>query len=310
MTLPEVSIVIPTFRRPHLLLRAASSVLRQTVSNIELIIVIDGQDSTTQAAVATLQDHRVRCLELVENQGAPSARNRGVKEARGRWIAFLDDDDEWYSTKLEKQLFIARQAANEYPIIACLLKVQAPGGAYIVPRRLPRDLEPVGDYLFVRKSFFRGEGSLTTSMLFTAKELLQKYPFQEGLKRHQEADWLLRVSNYEQIELHFVNIPLGVLHIDSQTPRVSESGDWKYSFDWVKTRRNFLTPKAYSAFLLLAVSSVAAREKDWSAFWLIFREAVNSGQAYPRLYILFLGMWFIPQTVRQFIRVKWLGRQQ
>lgn len=305
---PVITVVIPTFQRPQLLLRAAKSVLAQTFSDIELIIVIDGQGSVTHSAVSTLRDNRVRYLESPENQGAPSARNRGVKEARGHWIAFLDDDDEWYPTKLEKQLLIAKHLKERHPVVTCLLKVQARGGSYILPRRLPRASESVGDYLFVRKSLFRGEGSVATSMLFTTKELLLKYPFQKGLKRHQEADWLIRVSAYEQVELQFINEPLGILHIDSDKPRVSESGDWKYSFDWVQDCRSLLTPKAYAAFLLVSVSSVAAREKDWTAFWSILKESLKSGATYPIQYALFLGMWLIPQSLRQFIRIKWLSR--
>ncbi|MEM7062780.1 MAG: glycosyltransferase family 2 protein [Cyanobacteria bacterium P01_B01_bin.77] len=310
MTLPVISVVIPTFRRPQLLLRAAKSVLTQTFTNIELIIVIDGQDPITRRAVATLRDNRLRCVELPNNRGAPSARNRGVMESRGHWIAFLDDDDEWYSTKLEEQLEAGQQVTQGYPIIACRLKVEAPGGSYILPRRLPQDSEPVGDYLFARSSLFRGEGSIATSMLLTTKVLLLKYPFRAGLKRHQEADWLLRVSNYEQVNLQFVDIPLGVLHIDQGRPRVSEAGSWKYSFEWIQACKKLLTPRAYSAFLLTAVGSFAAQENDWSAFGLILKEATKSGQSSPVQYGLFLGMWLIPKRLRQAIRVIWLGRQK
>lgn len=310
MTLPIISVVIPTFRRPQLLLRAAKSVLNQTFTNIELIIVIDGQDSITRTAVSTLRDNRLRYVELSTNQGAPSARNRGVIEAYSDWIAFLDDDDEWYPTKLEEQLKAGRQITQGYPIIACRLKVEASGGSYVLPRRLPKDSEPVGDYLFARSSLFRGEGSIATSMLLTTKELLLKYPFQSGLKRHQEADWLLRVSSYEQVNLQFIDMPLGVLHIDSGRPRVSESGKWKYSFEWVQACKKLLTPRAYSAFLLTAVGAFAAQENDWSAFRLILKEAIKSGQPSPVQYGLFLGMWLIPKNLRQAVRVKWLGRQK
>lgn len=307
---PEVSIIIPTYRRPMLLKRAIKSVIGQTLHNIEIIIVLDGPDIETKQMLSCIQDERLLIVELSQNRGAPCARNQGVGHARGYWIAFLDDDDEWDPNKLEGQLLAAKQVSHGYPVIACRLQVQAPGGTYIIPRRLPRNSEPVGDYLFARSSLFRGEGSITTSMLLTTKELLLKYPFQGGLKRHQEADWLLRVSAHEQIELKFVDAPLGILHIESEGPRVSESGDWKYSLDWAKNRRDLLTPRAYAAFLLMAVSSVAAREKDWPAFIMILREVVQSGQPSLVQYGLFLGMWFVPQSLRRFIRVKWLSRQR
>lgn len=305
---PEVSVIIPTHNRSSLVLRSVNSALKQTLQNIEVIVAIDGDEPETREALLENQDQRLKILELSQNKGASSARNQGVINARSNWIAFLDDDDEWYPEKLENQLLAANQVNRGYPIIACRLQVYASGGTYILPRRLPRDAEPVGDYLFARNSLFRGEGSIATSMLLTTKELLLKHPFQEGLKRHQEADWLLRVSAYEQIELQFVDAPLGVLHIESDGPRVSESGDWKYSLDWVQARRNLFTSRAYSAFLLTAVSSIAAREKAWLAFWVILREVMKSGRPSFVQCGLFFGMWFVPQTLRRFIRVKWLSR--
>ena len=84
---PDVSVVIPTRFRPGLVTRAIRSALAQTVDNIEVIVVIDGPDDETVAALAAIGDPRLRALPLPERGGAPNARNMGVREARAPWTA-------------------------------------------------------------------------------------------------------------------------------------------------------------------------------------------------------------------------------
>src|SRR5438270_13867984 len=99
-----VSAVIPTRNRPQLALRAARTALDQTHCNMEVIVVIDGPDKKTVAALRELTDKGLRVIELRNSVGGSGARNIGVQAARGEWIAFLDDDDEWLPTKIEKQV--------------------------------------------------------------------------------------------------------------------------------------------------------------------------------------------------------------
>ena len=98
-----VSVVLPTYNRAQTLIRSINSVLCQTYSKLELIIVDDGSDDGTYELIQSIQDKRVRYIKQ-ENQGACVARNRGVDEAKGDLIAFQDSDDEWYPMKLEKQI--------------------------------------------------------------------------------------------------------------------------------------------------------------------------------------------------------------
>src|SRR5262249_3929489 len=89
---PRVSVVIPTRDRPRLLMRAIASAQAQTVTDIEIVVVIDGPDMETGAAMGQVADRRVKVLQL-NNRGGPSrARNAGCDAAMGEWIAFLDDD--------------------------------------------------------------------------------------------------------------------------------------------------------------------------------------------------------------------------
>src|SRR4051812_32890412 len=118
---PDVSGVIPTLGRPDLVIRAVRSALTQTHDDLEVIAVIDGPDPETRAALALIDDPRLRVLGLPERGGAPNARNAGIEHARAPWTAMLDDDDEWLPTKLEVQLAIAKSARVATPIVATRL---------------------------------------------------------------------------------------------------------------------------------------------------------------------------------------------
>lgn len=101
---PTVSVVIPAYNRAATICAAMESVLRQTYPDFELLVVDDCSQDGTLAAAARLDDPRIRLIESPANEGASAARNRGVREARGTWIAFHDSDDEWLPRKLEKQM--------------------------------------------------------------------------------------------------------------------------------------------------------------------------------------------------------------
>lgn len=103
-TQPAVTVIIPTYNRAPLLQRAIHSVLGQSFANLELIVVDDGSSDETDAVMAACGDPRVRYVRQDPRTGVAAARNRGLREARGEFIAFLDSDDEWAADKLERQL--------------------------------------------------------------------------------------------------------------------------------------------------------------------------------------------------------------
>src|SRR5262245_42999987 len=114
-----VSAVIPTHKRPDLVVVSVESALRQTYTDLEVIVVIDGADPATESALAEIRDDRLRIVSVPVNVGAATARNIGIRTARGKWIAFLDDDDEWLPAKIAKQVAMAESSALRFPIVSC-----------------------------------------------------------------------------------------------------------------------------------------------------------------------------------------------
>lgn len=115
-TSPRVSIIVPTYNRARVVGRALDSILSQTYTDYEILVVDDGSKDDTRAALEPYMD-RIRYIHQ-ENQGASAARNRGLQEAQGEIIAFLDSDDAWYPEKLAKQIAHLDQHP-EISILAC-----------------------------------------------------------------------------------------------------------------------------------------------------------------------------------------------
>jgi glycosyltransferase involved in cell wall biosynthesis len=105
-----VSVVIPSYNRAHLIEPTVRSVLAQTHAPLEVLIVDDGSTDDTEAVCARLPAP-VRYIKQ-RNTGLPGARNRGIQEARGEWIAFCDSDDLWHPRKLEIQLAALRTVGD------------------------------------------------------------------------------------------------------------------------------------------------------------------------------------------------------
>ncbi len=106
---PLVSVVIPAYNSARTIQPSIESALGQTVSDLEVVVVDDGSTDSTAAVVAAINDARVKFIQQ-SNGGAAAARNTGIANARGQWIAFLDADDLWLECKLERQLAVL--AAN------------------------------------------------------------------------------------------------------------------------------------------------------------------------------------------------------
>lgn len=297
---PLVSVVIPTYKRPALVVQAVKSVLAQTFCDLEIIVVVDGGDCGTAAVLESLSLPRLKVLQLSSRVGGSRARNEGVQIAIGAWIAFLDDDDMWLPEKLDKQLAVAIASDGSDPIVACKVVAWTPGGDFIWPRTRPT--EPLSEYLLARNSWTQGEGLLQTSTLLASKKLLQRVRFEDGLKKHQDWDWLLRVSKEQGVKIEFVDEPLAIWNLRDSGGGVSRRLDWHASLVWIRERRSLVTRRAYAGFVATQIASQAARQRQWKAFPSLIKEMFRVGSPKTIDFLLLLGMWLVPFSLRERLR--------
>jgi glycosyltransferase involved in cell wall biosynthesis len=123
MTTPRVSVILPTYNRARLVSRAIESVLAQTHTDFELIVVDDASTDETPDVIAGINDARLSLHRLQVNGGAAAARNAGVAHARGELLAFIDSDDVWSPRKLEVQLQAMDAAPDRTGLCVCSVRV-------------------------------------------------------------------------------------------------------------------------------------------------------------------------------------------
>lgn len=116
---PTFSVVIPTCNRAHLLPRAIRSVLHQTFEDFELLIVDDNSGDETSKIVKSFQDKRIIYIRHEENRGGAAARNSGILQAKGKYISFLDDDDEYLPPFLAETGRVFQSASKQVGFTWC-----------------------------------------------------------------------------------------------------------------------------------------------------------------------------------------------
>lgn len=173
---PLVSVIIPTYRRSVLLRRAIESVRRQTYGNVEILVVDDASRDDTEATVRSIADPRIRYICHPMNKGVSATRNTGIMEARGEYIALLDDDDRWCEAKLEKQV----RALENYDAVLCTTIMQG------IPTRVVWS-ERISLAHLRRGSFY-------PSGLMAKTGVLRDVMFDETLRVGEDWDLFIRIA--------------------------------------------------------------------------------------------------------------------
>ncbi|WP_163195543.1 glycosyltransferase family 2 protein [Clostridium thermarum] len=181
----KVSVIIPTYNRDKTIERAIKSVLNQTYNNIEIIVVDDNSSDKTCDIVNSIDDDRIKYIKLNSNMGACYARNVGIKQASGNYIAFQDSDDSWHKDKLEKQIKYLKD--NGFDVVSCvLLQIYENGKTNKFPSiRL--------DKIKLSKYIYRGNIYSTITIL-GKKGCFENIMFDERLPRFQDWDLMIRMS--------------------------------------------------------------------------------------------------------------------
>lgn len=302
---PEVfvSVIIPTHNRPGLLAKAVASALQQDFPNLEVIVVVDGEDLRTYDVVYSIRDTRLRMIDLAVNVGAAEARNIGVRAAKGEWVAFLDDDDEWLPQKLSRQIEAAYQTGANWPVVSSGMLVRTSDYEMIRPLRRYNPEKSISEYLFCRRSLQDGPFAMQTSTLFLRREMMLAVPFRDGLKRHQDWDWLLRTERFPGVKFAVIEHPLVIYSTEDGRESLSRDQDWKFSLHWAEEMRGFFSAKAYSWFLASECATRAVKGRaGLKAYSEILQKFLLDGLPTLRSLAMIAMFLATPQPLRENLR--------
>ncbi|RDK87329.1 glycosyltransferase family 2 protein [Marinirhabdus gelatinilytica] len=186
-----ISVVIPLFNKESYISDTLQSVLAQTFSNLEVIVVDDGSTDGSATMVRAINDPRVQLLEI-ENSGVSMARNTGITTAKYNWIAFLDADDRWAPTFLEEMV----QAIEDYPNE----KIFATGRSMVftnIEERYANTIIPAQGTTGLISYFeviTKDLPPVNSSNVLILKQLFQKRGFfREGMRQHEDHDLWIRL---------------------------------------------------------------------------------------------------------------------
>jgi glycosyltransferase involved in cell wall biosynthesis len=196
---PSISVIIPTYNRAHIVPEAIDSVLAQTYGDFEIIVIDDGSTDVTATVLQRRYGEKITCIRI-KNSGLPAARNAGIKAARGQYIAFLDDDDEWLPEKLTLQMQLLQNNSGVGLVYCGCLQIDAEGT--VLNQLYPEKRGTVFNDL-LEENYIIG----SASAVLVRKELVERAGcFDETLKACEDWDLWIRISRLCLID--YINKPL------------------------------------------------------------------------------------------------------
>lgn len=188
---PSISVIIPLYNKEAIVGRTIDSVLSQSITSFELIIVDDGSTDGSMQIVHGFNDNRVNIIEQT-NRGPGAARNTGVRAAHSDWIVFLDADDELMSDALEN-FWKKKKEHEDADIINCSSCINSADG--IKGKRHKEDGYVSNNFKFW---FYGGLMPGTGHSLFS-KKMLEQFPYDERFRRYEDAELLFRLLRQSKI---------------------------------------------------------------------------------------------------------------
>lgn len=195
----KVSIIIPSYKRADMLKKAIESALKQTYSNIEVVVVDDNQPSSiarksTEGVMSSYKNFsNVKYIKHSENKNGSAARNTGIKNSTGEYIAFLDNDDEFMPDKIELQVKRLEELPNDFGI--CYTKFIRKKEDKLIDRGI-ETREGTLTKEILMGTFYISSGS---NMLLKREVVVKVNGFNESFQRRQDLEFLIRASKIAKI---------------------------------------------------------------------------------------------------------------
>jgi glycosyltransferase involved in cell wall biosynthesis len=291
---PSVSVIIPTLKRPAMLERAIASVLAQTFQDFEIIVVIDGPDDQTAPAAIQSLDARICIVALTVNVGLAEARNVGIRAARSRWVALLDDDDEWLADKLRMQVTKAVELGGDCVFVPCRFIERTRQLERVMPPRLPSAADNFSEYIYCE------QGYLQPSMFFMSRALCMEVPFTAGLRHLEDSDWLLRATQHPQLQVGCVEDALSIYYNLTDGRRESETTPWEYPMRWAVANHDLFTRRAFPFYVARIGINARKAGAPFRVLFYLIRTARRYGNLNSKALAYFFAYWFLPShTLRR-----------
>jgi len=236
-----VSIIIPTYNRPKIVLRAVTSVLNQTHKTIEVIVIDDCSDDNgmTEYNLRKINDERLVYYKNLHRTNGAYSRNKGIELAKGKFISFLDSDDSWHEKKIEKCL--GNIHSENKIIYTRYQKLGMQKGIFPAKGKLAD--EKACDYLLVNN------GAMQTSTLFMHANIAKSVRFDDSLVRFQDYDFIIRAES-QGYEFEYLNDILTNHYDDDQEGRISNSYAYQPAADWIEKISPIITNEARCTFIV------------------------------------------------------------
>lgn len=207
----KISVVIPSYNRAVFLERTIESVIKQTYKNFEIIVVDDESVDNTFEVIDSIKSKykkiEIKYIKHSKNKGESGARNTGIKESTGDYIAFLDSDDEWAENKLQRQIEFLEETAFKYDGVICeyFQLIAEQNSAEIIKEtvKFSRDIITAEDILL------KGCGYGIGTNLMLKREKITVL-FDEDLRLFADLDWLFRILSNCSIAIQ--HEPLAYYH--------------------------------------------------------------------------------------------------
>lgn len=255
---PVVSVIIPTYNRASLVIRAVRSALAQDFGDFEIIVVDDASTDNTPTRIDELSDNRLRYLRLGRNVGAGAARNHGLRAAKGKFIAFLDSDDVWLPHKLSTQLKAVADAENEQRVF-CFTRFFFDRGDTCKERpwQVFRSGDDAAEYLFCEA------GTIHTSTILVSRALCDTVVFQAAVGEDTEFTIDMQRAGAEFI---FVGETLSFYHSENRPDRFSLNWSGDDLLALGERLRPKISARAFRGYLATTVAPHLIAERKFSSF--------------------------------------------
>lgn len=297
---PYFSVVIPVYNRADLIGDTIRSVLMQTEQDFEIVVVDDGSRDDPAAAIAEIGDPRIVLLRQ-ENRGGGAARNTGIAQARGHYIAFLDSDDHFLPHHLADLRKLMEGTGNSFAYSRMIVD-RGRGRTIVKPPRAVRPDENMAVYLMCDRGF------VPTSTMVVEAELARKIRFHEALPPSEDTDFAIRAA-LAGARFAMSETPSVVCRDMADAGRLSAGRRGETIMPWLEALRPQIPARAYHGYRGWSYAKYVAVEDRGAAFrlWL---NAVLRGCYRPSLAaIIFLQIFLSDGLYRRVAdgAIKWLG---